>query len=222
MTPLAIVARAARYIAPIAVLSAIVMAPIAWFAFGVPPPANPKQATVVLRLVWVVAASGMLSLLVLVAALAPIVASERVSQLAALGRGVRGLVRAIVPAMIVLCAVAMGLVALAVPGVLLFALFVFAPASDAGGIGAKLADSVAIVKERWRAVALVIGATMVVLAAVVAVQQIMLPIPLGKTPPRAQLVMFPNMMRLTAIAIVGLVPMAAVALAAIFASTRRR
>jgi len=218
LSPFAIVARSLRYLAPIAVLCAMVWAPIALFAFGVAVPVNAGQARVVLRVVWLCAGSGMLALLVLVGALAPIVRGERVSQVVALGRGLHGLVRAIVPSVIVVCAVAMGLVALAVPGVLLYMLLVLAPASDAEGVRAKLVDSMAIVRARWRSVAIVIGVTIIALAAVVAVQQLKLPIPLGKSPPREQLVLFPNMLRVTALAMAGILPIAAVALAAIRAS----
>jgi hypothetical protein len=224
LSPLAVLGRSARYLAPIAVLCALVMAPIALFALGVKTPTNAKQAGVVLRVAWLCATSGMLALLVLVAGLAPILraASEGrpLSQIVALGIGVRGMVRAIVPVAIVLCAVAMGLVALAVPGVLLYVLFVLAPASEATGIENKLAESIAIVRARWRSIAIVIGATMLALAAVVAVQQLMLPIPLGKTPPKAQLVLFPQLVRTLAIAMMGIVPIAAVALASIDASAR--
>ncbi len=218
MSPFAILARSVRYLAPIAVLSAIAMAPIALVAFGVAVPANAKQAGIVLRVAWLCAASGMIAVLVLVGALAPILRSERVSQLVAFARGARGMMRAIVPALVVLCAVAMGLVALAVPGLLLYVLFVLAPASEANGVAAKLADSVALVRRRWRAIAIVIAATVIALAAIVAVQQLLLPIPLGKSPTRAQLVLFPQMVRLTAIAMVGIVPCAAMALASLQAS----
>lgn len=221
VSPLSIVARAVRYIVPIAALSAIVWAPIAWAAFRVPPPVNAGQAKVVLRIAWLCAGSGMIALLVLVGALAPILQSERVSQLVALGRGLRGLVRAIVPALVVLCAVVMGLVALAVPGVLLYALLVFAPASEAEGVREKLVESIAFVRASWRSIALVIALTMVALAAVVSVQQLLLPMPLGKSPPRSQLLLFPNLLRLTALAVAAIVPLAAIALASIQAARSR-
>ncbi len=129
------------------------------------------------------------------------------------------MMRAIVPALVVLCAVAIGLVALAVPGLLLYVLFVLAPTARPNGeVAAKLADSVALVRRRWRAIAIVIAATVIALAAIVAVQQLLLPIPLGKSPTRAQLVLFPQMVRLTAIAMVGIVPCAAMALASLQAS----
>jgi hypothetical protein len=220
VSPFALLARSARYIAPIAVLSAIVWAPIALVALGVMVPANAAQARVVLRVAWLVAGSGMLAVLVLVGALAPIVRSERVSQLVALGRGLRGLVRAIVPAAIVTCALAMGLVALVVPGIVLYVMLVLATASEADGVGAKLADSAVRVRERLPAVVIVVAFTIVALVAVVVVQQWMLPIPLGKTPPRIHLVMFSQMVRVTAIAMAGIVPMSAFALAAIAASDR--
>lgn len=218
ISPFAILARSLRYLAPIAVLSAIAMAPIAFVVFGVAVPANAKQASIVLRVAWLCAASGMIALLVLVGALAPILRGERVSQIVALARGARGMMRAIVPAIVVLCAVAMGLVALVVPGLLLYGLFVLAPASEANGVAAKLADSVALVRRRWRTIAIVIAVTVIALAAVVAVQQLLLPIPLGKSPTRAQLVLFPQMVRFTGIAMVGIVPCAAMTLAAIHAS----
>ena len=221
-SPLAVLARSARYLAPIVVLSAIVMAPIAYIAFGVAVPANTAQANIVLRVGWLVAASGLAALLVLVGALAPILRGERLSQLRALGRGARGLVRAIVPALAVVCAGLMGLVALAIPGFVLYTLFVLAPASEAAGVRAALADSAAIVRTRWRAIALVLGVTLLALATLVAVQQLRLPLPLGKTPSRANLVLFPQLVRTTAIAMVGIVPMAALALAAIDASARER
>lgn len=224
MSPLAVLARSTRYLAPIAVVCGLVMAPVVLVAMGVKTPANAQQAGVVLRVAWQCAASGMIALLVLVAGLAPILRSagrgERLSQLAALGRGIGGMVRAIVPLAIVTCAVAIGLVALVVPGVLLYALFVLAPASDAHGIASKIADSIAIVRARWRSIAVVIGLTMIALAAVVAVQQLQLPIPLGKSPPRAQLVLFPQVVRIVATAMVGIVPIAAVVLASIDAAVR--
>jgi hypothetical protein len=155
--------------------------------------------------------------------LAPIVRSATgapVSQLVALRRGIGGLVRALVPAVIVLCAVAMGLMALAVPGVLLYGLFVLAPASEAHGLRDKLADSIAIVRAKWRAIAIVIALTILALAAVVAVQQLLLPIPLGKSPPKSQLVLFPQLVRTLAAAMMSIVPIAAMTLAAIDSAAR--
>ncbi len=216
------------------------MAPSLLFVLRVTAPGTAEQAGVVLRIAWLCATSGMIALLVLVGALAPIVRSASTassassassdvasvrgasapSQLEALRRGLVGLVRAIVPAAIVLCAVAMGLVALAIPGVLLYGLFVLAPASEARGVSAKMAASIAIVRARWRAIAGVIALTMLALAAVVAIQQLLLPTPLGKAPTKVQLAMFPQMVRIVGFAMMVIVPAAAWVLASIDASHR--
>lgn len=217
-----------RFVAPIAVLTAIVWAPIGHIAFHVMTPANAAQSRVVLRVGWLVAGSATIALLVLVGAVAPVVRAiargEQRSQVAMLRAGLAALVRAIVPATIVMFAVAIGALALAVPGVLLYVLLVLAPASDAEGVRARIADSVAVVRREWRVVALVLGVAFAAIAATVLAQQLALPMPLPKKPTAAQLIAFPALVRTASLACAIVLPLAAVTLAAVHArasSTRR-
>jgi len=84
---------------------------------------------------------------------------EPLGQANALGRGARNLVRALVPCAVALTAIALGGVALVVPGVLLLGLFALTGASDrlAEPLPAALLDSVAVVRMHAKQVAIVVA-----------------------------------------------------------------
>jgi hypothetical protein len=147
----------ARYLAPLAVLSVVALAPALYLAHAAPLPVDVEHARALCRLGWIIAAVAWIPQLVLVGGAAPaargIVARAPISQLHALGGGAIQLVRAIVPCLAAAFAIVLGGVALLVPGVILFALLALTGASDARGMPGPLADSVASARGQLIAVA---------------------------------------------------------------------
>ena len=99
---------------------------------------------------WELIAIGWLGQLVLVGGAAAITGARpsQISQLGAFGRGLVQLARAIVPCLAAAAAIAIGGLALVVPGLVLLVLLALTGASRARGVPASLADSIAVVRAR--------------------------------------------------------------------------
>lgn len=208
-----------RYLVPLVVLSALAFAPLLLIAFRVKTPVNLVGAKVALRTAWIVASLGILPLLVLVGAFAPAVRAltrgERPSQLRILRDGAVGLVRAIVPCLAAITAVAIGGLALAVPGAVLLVLLALTGASTEPGTPARMLDSVARARSHLVAVILTLVIWLAVCALAIYLVQRGLKLPLPKKPAPAQLADLRQLVR-TATAIVAITaPIPAVVLAAI-------
>ena len=215
-----------RYLAPLTILSAIVMLPVAWIALHVHAAADLVEAHGQLLRGWELAASAWIFQIVLVGAAAPavraIAAGKPLSQLAAFASGARGLVRAVVPCTIAVLAVMIGGLALVVPGLVLLAMLAMTGASDELGtaLPAPLLDSVAVARASLRTIAIVVGAILALDLAIALGAQLALVHALPKKPPIALLVPSRTYVRVVACALIALSALPACALASVY--TRRQ
>lgn len=209
----------ARYAVPLTLLSVVVLAPLLYVAFRVPPPKDPIRARAALHLAWMLAGSAWMFQLVLVGAAAPlaraIARGEAPSQLRALGIAAVHLARGAVPALAAIAAVALGGLALVVPGLVLLVLFSLAAASPLPGLRAALEDSATCVREHARTVIAIVIAMLAIDLAIALVAKHVLVVPLGKRMAPAQLAAYRDVVRTVAVACVAVSPMIAAALAAV-------
>jgi hypothetical protein len=211
-----------RYLVPLTILSAIACAPILLVALRAPAVKDIEHARQQIRIAWVLGSFAWVCQLWLVAGVAPAVKSvaraQPMSQLAALGAGIRGLVRGVLPVGIAVIAILLGGLALAVPGVLLLALLSLTGASDKlrEPPPAPLVDSITAVRGNWRHVAIVLGAIIVVTLAVVFVaQHAIVPLIKAKVAP-SKLLPIHRFIRVVGLAIAGGSSLAACALASLY------
>ncbi len=207
-----------RYLVPLTLLSAIAFAPLLLLALRVPIPGNAKQAAINLRYAYAFAGCSVIPLLLLVGGVAPavrgIVGGAPRSQLAVLGAGLVGLARAAVPTLLAVAAIAIGGLALALPGLLLLVLLALSGASVAAGAPARLAESVAIARTRFFRIAGILLVTLGIQAiAIFVLSRGLVPIP---KPPRPEhLAAFRQLVRVTVAGILLAAPIPAVLLAVI-------
>lgn len=218
-----------RYVVPFTVLAIVALAPIAYVAWKAGAPASLAQARAQVRATWVLAGASIAFQVLLVAGVAPamraLAAGRPLSQLGALGAGLRSLVRALLPWLVAIIGVVLGGLALVVPGALLLVLVSLTGASESldRPMPAPIFDSVEVAREQLLRVALVVAAIVVVnLAIVLVVQTLYVPSPLGKNLPVGKLAPVRTFVRMTGIALVAIAPLAACALAARYVSSRSR
>jgi hypothetical protein len=204
-----------RYLVPLTVLSAIALAPIVAIAMRARAPVNLATAKAVTALGWELIAVAVFCQLVLVGGAAVIV-REQPSQAGALGRGVVQLVRAIVPCAAAAAAIAMGCLALVVPGLVLLVLLAMTGASRARGVPAALIDSIAVARAQLPVVAIAVAGMVVLDGAIGAIAHRALIPPLVRQPAPAQLAQIRQFVHAVAIALVVVSPLPALVLARIY------
>jgi hypothetical protein len=218
----------ARYAIPLTLLAALALAPWLVAALSTPPPPNLSSARRLVRFAWTFGATAWIGQLLLVGGAAPIVraldAGAPLSQLRALGRGALGIARAALPWLAAVAAIALGGLALAVPGLLLLGLLATTAASPRPGIAGPLADSAEVVRNN----ALLAGAALAVLLAVDlaivygAGRLLVPPLPPPKQqPPADVLAKFRTLLLAVAAATAAIAPWIATLLAAVHARSRR-
>ncbi len=213
--------RSLRYALPLAVIGTLVLAPIALYALDVAVPDNIGSALHMIHAVWILVALGGAAQLVLVGAAAPAVrdvaAGRRRSQLRALGAGICGLARAALPCATAIVAIAIGGLALAIPGVALLLLLSLTGASERSGLAEPLSESARIVRANLRLTILVVAAIVIADIAIAGIAYLVLvgPTPLAHKPDHAELVALREVVRVLAIGLVVLSPLVAIVLAAI-------
>ncbi|HEX8114739.1 MAG TPA: hypothetical protein VF516_43715 [Kofleriaceae bacterium] len=165
-----------------------------------------------IQLGWTLLAAAWLGQFLLVGGAAAML-SEPPSQLRAFARGLVQLVRAIVPCLVAALAVAIGSLALVVPGLMLLVLLSLTGASRERGLPAPLLDSLAAARRQLPAVALAVFALFALDAAIglVAYRAFLAPLPAKPTP--IQLAAIRNFVRAIALALVVLSPLPATVLA---------
>jgi hypothetical protein len=200
------------YIVPLTLLSAIALSPLVVLALGVRAPADPAAAQPVVRLGWTLLATAWLGQFILVGGTAPML-SEPPSQLRAFTRGFVQLIRAVVPCLVAALAVAIGSLALVVPGLVLLVLLSLTGASHESGLPAPLLDSLAAARRQLPAVVLAVIALFALDAAIglVAHRVFLAPLPAKPTP--IQLAAVRSFVRTIALALVVLSPVPATVLA---------
>lgn len=217
-----------RYLVPLTLLSALALSPLVYVASRVGVVPDPARARAQLRVGWVLAGCALSCQLWLVAAVAPAVRGladgAPLSQLAALRRGLAGLVRGALPCGIAIVAVLLGGVALVVPGALLLVLLALTGASERLGEAppAPLVDSVAVVRANLPRVAAIVAAIVVGNLAVAFVLQWQLVPHIAKKVTPAQLASIRTFVRAVPLVLAALSPLAACALAATYRRFTRR
>lgn len=148
------VGRWLRHVVGLTVLSAIALSPEIWIALRVGVPANAPAAKAAVSLGWVLIGGAWFGQLVLVGGAARI---ER-----GFGAGLAQMLRVVVPCAVAAIAVAIGCLALVVPGPVLLVLLALTGASTARGLPAPLVDSIDAVRGQLGAVALAVAAMLVI------------------------------------------------------------
>ena len=216
----------ARYPVPLLALAVAALAPWILLAIAAPAPASRQAASGALRDAWLLGATAWIGQLLLVGATAPLVraldAGAPPSQLRALGRGALGLLRAAVPWLAAVVAIAIGALALALPGLALLVLLSATAASEAPGLPGPLLESAARLR---RALPVAVGAVAALLAidlgAVAIAQALLRPEAVaGKLRPE-QLAALGGVPRIAALAAVAVAPPIAALLAAAHARATR-
>jgi hypothetical protein len=185
VSALVLALRALRYFVPFLVLSVIAYSPLLlWIVFRTSAPTDAAQAQSLLRLTWIVAALAWVPQFVLVGGVAPAVralaAGAPLSQVGALGHGLVGFVRMLLPCLLVAVAAAVGSLALVVPGLALVVLLSLTGASTERGLPGPLLDSIAVVRSRLGLVTLVVVAIVVVDLAIAVAAQLIFAAPIPK------------------------------------------
>lgn len=202
-----------RYLVPLTLLSAIALSPLIAVALATRTPPDLAATRAVLARGWTLLAVAWFPQLLLVGAASP--ATRRPSQRGALSGGLAQLVRAILPCIAAAAAVAIGSLAVAVPGVILLVLLSLTAASRERGLSAPLLDSVAAVRRDWRAVALTVAAVLAIDAAIGLVAYRAFVPPLPRQPTALQLAGLRGFVRAIAAALVVVSPLPATVLATI-------
>jgi len=217
-----------RYVVPLTLLAALAFLPLLYVASRSGAAHDLVKARAQVRLGWILAGVAWSSHYLLVAGVAPAVrsvaAGAPLSQWRALADGARNLVRALVPWLIAVCAIALGEVALVVPGFLLGILLSLTGASERLGEPppAALVDSVAVVRRRfWYVAGIVIAILVADLAICFALQSAFVP-HITRKVAAAKLLPIRTFVRLVPLAIAALSPLAACVLAATYVRLTRR
>jgi hypothetical protein len=217
-----------RYVVPLTLLSAVVLAPIVFVALRQPVAADPEGMRAQIAVAWIVAGVGWIPQLAIVAAVAPAVRAVAggapLGQLRAFVDGARSVIRAIVPCTIAAAAVLLGFAALVVPGFALLVLLATTGASERLGEPppAPLVDAVAAARARRWVVAVIVGVMLAASLAVVAFVQWRLHLfaELPKKPPPGVAIASRELVRIVGFALVVVSPVPACALAAAYVKAR--
>lgn len=206
-----------RYIVPLTLLSAIALAPVIVIALRVGAPVDPAGANAAVITGWGMLAIAALGQLVLVGGAAAVTRAQpsQLSQLGAFRGGFVGLVRAIVPCVAAAVAIAIGSLALVVPGLALLVLLALTGASRERGLPAPLVDSIAVARTQLRTVALTVAAMLALDAAIGLAAYRGFVVPLPRQPTPAQLAAIRHFGRAIALALVVVSPLPATVLATI-------
>lgn len=220
-----------RYLVPLTLLSVIALAPIVVIALRTPVPLDHAAARATVALGWKLIALAWLGQLVLVGGASAVIGAT--SQLGALGGGLVHLVRAILPCLAAAVAIAIGGLALVVPGLVLLVLLALTGASRERGVPARLLDSIAVARGRLAgteqspayrvllAVALAVAGMLAIDAAIGLVAQRALVPQLPRRPAPGQLAATRQLVHAIAIALVVASPLPATVLALLYRRGRR-
>lgn len=203
-----------RYLVPLTLLSAIALSPLLLAALSTRAPHDAPTAHATLARGWSLVATAWLGQLLLVGGAAAI-ADGRPSQLRAFTGGLTRLVRAIVPCLTAALAIALGSLALALPGLVLFVLLALTAASPERGVPAPLLDSIAVARRHGPAVALTAFAMLALDVAIGLAAYRAYVVPMARPPTPAQLAALPGFVRAIAVALVIVSPLPATVLATI-------
>jgi hypothetical protein len=155
----------------------------------------------------------------LVGAAAPlanaIAEGKPLGQLAAARASLVGLIRAFLPCLIAVAAIAIGSIALAVPGLVLGVLLSLTGASTRGGLSEPLLDSVERVRAKARLAVMIVAAILIANFAIITIPFVILLGPLTPRPSPEELVAARDVLRIIAIGLAAISPLSACMLAAL-------
>jgi hypothetical protein len=217
-----------RYVVPFTLLSLIACAPLLYIALGVAAADKVAVAQQHVRLAWILAATAWACQLLLVAGVAPgvrsVVHGAPLSQWQAFARGFASLVRGLLPCAIAVAAIVLGGLALVVPGLLLLVLLAMTGASRelSAPPPAALVDSVAVARSQLTRVAFVVATIVVCNLAIAYAAHTLLVPTLVKKMAAAKLAPVRTFVRVVALALVALSPIASCTLAARYEQLTRR
>jgi hypothetical protein len=214
-----------RYAIPLTLLAAVALAPWLALGLGASTPKDVAGARGALRMAWLLGATAWIGQLWLVGAAAPLVRAldegAPLSQLRAIGRGALQLARGALPWLAAVAAIALGGLALALPGLALLVLFSTAAAGTRRGLPAPLLESAELVR---RGLPLAAGAIAALLAvdvgAVALAQQLLRPEVAKKLRPD-QLEAYRRIVQIAALAVLVAAPPIAALLAAVHTRAAR-
>ena len=209
----------ARYLVPLVLATAVVLAPIAHVVFHLPFPRDLATANAALRFGFVIAATGFIWTLFLVGAAAPlarsIAAGAPLSQLRAVPAAFGNLVRMAVPCAAAIAAIVVGALALVVPALVLLVLFAMTGASTERGMPAPLLEAARAARDQLRTTIVVVGVMLVLDIAIAIVGWKVFAVPFGKKLTPAQWATFGNVGRVVVIGLAATSPIFATLLAAL-------
>ena len=207
-----------RYLVPLAIVSTIVAAPVLLVAYRARWPHNMATANAAMLRASLLAATGWMLVLVLVAAAAPLVRSlsidKPLSQLAATRAALANMLRMLLPCVAAIGAVLVGGLALVVPALVLLVALSLTGTSEERGMPAPLVDSVQAVRARWKLVAVIVFAILAVDAALVLGAWKLATVPFAKKLAPQQWATYGNVARIVAIGVFATAPIFATLLAA--------
>jgi hypothetical protein len=215
-----------RYVAPLTLVSAIVMSPLAIYAFSLDTAHDLATARTHMRTGYAIGAVAWMLQLVLVGGVAPAVFAtvgrEPGAQIDVLARGLRRALRAVVPCALAVCAIMVGLIAVVVPGLVL--LILLSPVAATPSIGeplpAPLVAAVSAARRDFAAFVIAYLSLIFIDAAIpiVANALVAAPLPAKNASPEA-LVRATDFVRSIALAFVALSPLPTCAIAAAYANS---
>jgi hypothetical protein len=209
-----------RHLVSLTLLSAIALSPLIALSARVHAPADAAAARPVIQLGWTLLAVAWLGQLLLVGGAAAML-TDPPSQLRAFTRGLLQLIRAVVPCLVAALAVAIGSLALVLPGLALLVLLSLTAASRDRGLPAPLLDSIAAARRHLPAVARAVLALLALDAAIGLIAYRACLTPLPPKPTLAQLAAIRSFVRAIVLALVVLSPLPATVLATLHARAAR-
>jgi hypothetical protein len=210
---------AVRYVVPLAIATFVVVAPWAYAAFRSPWPRDLAGANIALARAFGIAGTAWIATFVLVGAAAPLVravaAGAPLSQPRAVGAAIGNGIRMALPCLAASAAVLIGGLALVVPAFVLMVMLALTGASTERGMPAPLVESVALVRQNWKPVAIVVGLMFVVDVVLVFVAWKTVTVPFGKKLKPVEWATYGNVGRVVVLGIAATAPLFATVLAAI-------
>jgi hypothetical protein len=215
-----------RHVAPLTLVSVVVMSPLAIYAFSLDTAQNLATARTHMRAGFVIGAIAWMFQLVLVGGVAPAVFAtvgrEAGSQIDVLARGLRRALRAVVPCVLAVCAILAGFIALVIPGFVLLILLspVAATPTINEPLPAPLVAAVSAARRDFAAFVIAYLSLLFVDAAIPIVANALVAAPLpAKNPSPEALARATDFVRVIALAFVALSPLPACAIAAAYANS---
>lgn len=214
----------ARYVAPLTLLSVVLFAPLLVYGVLSKTPGELAPAWRMVMIAWGAASTAWIAQYMLVGAAAPLARSiaeaAPLGQLAALRAALGGLVRAMLPTLMVVAAIAMGSIALVLPGLALGVLLSLTGASTRSGLADPMLDSVARVRANLKVAIIAVVTILVVDFAIITLPFVILLGPLSPRPTPEELAAAQLILKVAAIGLPLVTPLAACALAAVATTAR--